>query len=111
MGAGTLFGCSHNSDIPVYDVKLESGKGATRTLHRNMLLPFQCMPVDVPTKVDRCKVKPVQSKPATVEDEVSVSEESDSSEDFSPVPPPRPKRRLMRNPAPRPIEPVQEMSL
>ena len=33
-----------NSDIPVYRVKRVSGEGPLRTLHRNMLLPFNTIP-------------------------------------------------------------------
>lgn len=33
-----------NSDIPVYEVQRDSGKGPTRILHRNLLLPFNSMP-------------------------------------------------------------------
>ena len=33
-----------NADSPVYDVKSESGRGKTRTLHRNLLLPCDYLP-------------------------------------------------------------------
>lgn len=40
-----------HSDTLVFKVKLESGKGSTRTLHRNMLLPFNTITTSViPTK-------------------------------------------------------------
>ena len=31
-------------DIPVYKVRQEDGKGRTKTLHRNQILPFTCLP-------------------------------------------------------------------
>ena len=34
-----------NSDIPVYRVKLEVGRSAVKTLHRNLLLPLCALPV------------------------------------------------------------------
>ena len=36
----------HNSDIPVYEVKLETGSGRAWTLHRNLLLPIPCLPLE-----------------------------------------------------------------
>ena len=35
-----------NPDIPVYEVKPEVGQGRTKVLHRNLLLPMPCLPVD-----------------------------------------------------------------
>ena len=35
-----------NKDIPVYKVQQENGKGRVKTLHRNQLLPFTCLPSD-----------------------------------------------------------------
>ena len=36
-----------HADIPVYVVKQENSKSKkTRTLHRNLLLPFSCLPCD-----------------------------------------------------------------
>ena len=35
-----------NAEIPVYVVKREDGKGRTRTLHRNFLLPFNFIPIN-----------------------------------------------------------------
>ena len=35
-----------NADTPVYDVKSESGRGQTRKLHRNLLLPCDYLPVN-----------------------------------------------------------------
>ena len=35
-----------NSDIPVYEVKPETGSGRARVLHRNLLLPMPCLPLE-----------------------------------------------------------------
>ena len=51
-------------DSPVYEVKPEAGNGPTRTLHRNLLLLYNTLPVETrpPTKrlgnLNPCKVKP-----------------------------------------------------
>ena len=68
-----------NSDIPVYTVRKEKGDAKTRTLHRNLLLPFSYIPCSDssentkvnPTKVNRKSVS--RSKPT----------ESDYSSDSS----------------------------
>ncbi len=38
-----------NPDVPVYEVKKETGKGPTRTLHRNLLLAFTSLPAGTPS--------------------------------------------------------------
>ena len=35
-----------NSDIPVYEVRPETGSGRARVLHRNLLLPIPCLPLE-----------------------------------------------------------------
>ena len=71
------------SDSPVYDVKPESGHGRNRTLHRNLLLPCDFLPVENWPKVDRTVIKRVPprspiSKPGNEEtDEESVDESED----------------------------------
>ena len=37
-----------NKQIPVYVVKREHGRGATKMLHRNLLLPFMALPLSKP---------------------------------------------------------------
>ena len=37
-----------NKQIPVYVVKHEHGRGATKMLHRNILLPFMALPLSEP---------------------------------------------------------------
>lgn len=42
-----------NQEVPVYIVKREDGEGATRTLHRNLLLPISALPLaDIVVDVD-----------------------------------------------------------
>ena len=79
-------------DLPIYEIRPESGKGRSRTLHRNML--FQCdeLPVDRPVeerkKKFRKKKKPdpkVAEEPRTnpmIEEQVTkkVTESSSSEE-------------------------------
>ena len=53
-----------NKQIPVYVVKREHGRGATKMLHRNLLLPFMALPL---IGVDST-VKPLNSsQPSPVE--------------------------------------------
>ena len=76
-----------NNEIPVYKVKREDGKGSTRTLHRNMLLPFNVLPTAESHSTQNTErqhsqpqtraKKPVQ-QPIT-QSETSSSEDSDSS--------------------------------
>ena len=37
---------NQRGDLPVYEVKREDGKGRTRILHRNLLLPCSYLPVE-----------------------------------------------------------------
>lgn len=76
-----------NSDIPVYKVKPEFGKGPSRTLHRNMLLPFNVMPseeTDFTIQPQQDKpAKPAKPRTANKLTEISESESTDSDEDWS----------------------------
>ena len=72
-----------DNDIPVYKVRLESGKGSVRTLHRNMLLPFNCIPsnVDIESNISRSSQVPVTPKTRHKKSSLSGTEilsESDS---------------------------------
>ncbi|KAL9978408.1 hypothetical protein ACROYT_G015921 [Oculina patagonica] len=42
-------------DMPVYEVKPESGNGRSKVLHRNMLLPFSYLPVETPLKSSKSR--------------------------------------------------------
>ena len=65
-----------NAEVPVYKVKSISGKGI-RTLHRNMLLPFNFVPSG---EVDRPVVKATRRKRETEKQNVSEPEESTESD-------------------------------
>ena len=55
--------CQPNPDIPVYEVQLENSRSRkTRTLHRNLLLPFMCIPLR--------KQRQLGSEPDTTEDTI-----------------------------------------
>ena len=72
-----------NSDIPVYRVKLEVGRSAVKTLHRNLLLPLCVLPiVNKPIPRGRRSINPIKS----ITPDSSGSDGSDneaSSEDES----------------------------
>ncbi|PIK37505.1 hypothetical protein BSL78_25660 [Apostichopus japonicus] len=54
-------------DVPVYELTPERGKGRKRTLHRNLLLPCDSLPLEEPQPVSRKtkKVKPKKSQNLT----------------------------------------------
>ena len=55
-----------NKPIPVYVVKREHGRGATKILHRNLLLPFMALPLSKPG-VDSTVEPSNSSQPSPVE--------------------------------------------
>ena len=73
-------------DIPVYKVRQEDGKGRVKTLHRNQMLPFTCLPSEpllvAPPQSNRGQgqVPPVQPSPPISESESDSSETGDSEE-------------------------------
>ena len=74
-----------NKDIPVFVVKREDGKGNKRTLHRNLLLPVNFLPVASDVKSDtrshvRKPREPVM-RSETAEDESSEGDDSDEEEE------------------------------
>ena len=94
-----------NPEIPVYTVKQENGKGRTRVLHRNLLLPIN----HVPPAKQRETLTPVAVVLEETEGQVTVSDEEDIMSvvsDDSDIGPPllRPRRQLANQP-PRVIEP------
>ena len=65
-----------NSDIPVYRVKLEVGRGAVKTLHRNLLLPLCSLPI-VKKPVPRARsITPIE--PVILEDSESSGSDDDA---------------------------------
>lgn len=100
-----------DQNVPVYRVSKENGKGAVKTLHRNLLLPLSSIPyedntpesspvIQKPT-VGRRKSMPVSRKAESIHVPVLSETESDSSSDTSSETIPRyviPPRR--RKPAP-----------
>ena len=75
-------------DIPVYKVRQEDGKNPTKTLHRNQILPFTCLPSEpllvAPPASDRGhrNRSQVQASPPLSEKETeSESSEIDDSTD------------------------------
>lgn len=61
---------------PVYEVKPERGKGRSRVLHRNLLLPCDYLPVEMELST-LPKTKRKVDKPTSVERDDSSSEEDD----------------------------------
>ncbi|KAI4876831.1 hypothetical protein NFI96_008459 [Prochilodus magdalenae] len=106
-----------NEHIPVYELRPEKGKGKLRVLHRNLLLPCDHLPLEVP---DQSHVKP-KGKPARrnkireqrAEEE---EEEDDEEEENYPVISPyqyhtkRPERRMESHHTCRETEPRNNKS-
>ena len=80
-----------NEDSPVYSVKAEDGTGKVRALHRNLLLPYDYLPLEKPPqsvtsfrKSSYYKKKSRETVIRDAEDEYSDDEES-LPEKFLPV--------------------------
>ena len=73
-----------SEDIPVYELRPEKGKGRSRILHRNLLLPCDHLPLEM-------SVQP-RAKKRTVEttEEVEQSEEEEDDDEYYPVQPQQP---------------------
>lgn len=55
-----------HEDCPVYEIQPESGKGRTRVMHRNLLLPSDFLPgekIDLPAQKRKSDKKPRKQKP------------------------------------------------
>lgn len=75
-------------DSPVYEVKPELGTGSTRTLHRNLLLPCNYLPVDIPNdtataqrKVKKNSQREKDKKKSPQRSELENSSSDDGSDD------------------------------
>lgn len=70
-----------STDIPVYELRPEKGKGRSRILHRNLLLPCDHLPLET-------SVQP-RAKKRSVEEvqEAEKSEEEDDDDEYYPVQP------------------------
>jgi len=83
-------------DAPVYRVKSEHGKGPSRVLHRNMLLPFNAICpesfVEPKPSVRKPKSKTQQAAPSRLDEEAVSSSDSESSGVYI-----IPQRRTSRN--------------
>lgn len=64
-------------DIPVYDVKPELGRGRSRTLHRNLLLPCDHLPLEIQPKGASKQKKHVTE---TTKDSTTQEEDDDEEE-------------------------------
>ena len=91
-----------NAEIPVYEVKMEKGRGKPKVLHRNLLLPIPCLPLDIGKDVQRTElVKDVVEGIVAAPDVVSADMESVEFDTEStgtvvlsvPVPVPAPRSR------------------
>ena len=77
-------------DSPVYEVRPEVGSGGNRILHRNLLLPCNYLPIDIPSKSHRKRAGRVQKDKCSNVRQIptpQVKEQSDgsSSEDESAI--------------------------
>ena len=83
-------------DIPVYEVRQEGSTKRSRTLHRNILLPFDGLPVsEEPTMHIRDKPRPVQPKSRSEESDWSTSDPSSSDENYQ-----ERRQQVKQNPQP-----------
>ena len=106
-----------NEDIPVFSVQREDRRGSKRTLHRNLLLPVNFLPLSPrtvaaakkPASVKKCVKEPQpQFEDSRTESSTSEEDREDSDSESSPV---RYKLRPRLNPAARefvPRSPVRE---
>lgn len=69
-------------DIPVYEVKPEQGRGRSRILHRNLLMPCDFLPLDTQQKIT------IKKKKTNTVTDISQEGEDDEDEcayDYTPV--------------------------
>lgn len=95
------------SGIPVFTVQKESDSSVTKTLHRNMLLPFSAIPrtgqVDEGLPSEPIRSRPKKAKPQHVvqHSESEHSSSSDQEEEIIPVPRYIPPYRRKHSGSPR----------
>lgn len=68
-------------DLPIYEVQPEQGKGRSRVVHRNLLLPCDHLPMNAPVDI---KDKPVRKRQKQGDQNIETvhSDESDDEDDF-----------------------------
>ena len=66
-----------SNDMPVYVVKAENGTGGERVLHRNMLLPCQHLPLEIPMEGTTSDPKEKKKAVPDAEEDVNVSAQPD----------------------------------
>ena len=87
-------------DIPVYEVQQEGSNKKARTLHRNMLLPFEGLPVFAepdPPKQHKAKEPALESSDDPGDSSVSSSEEAENCRETWPKYIPPHQRRRQQN--------------
>ena len=67
--------CQPVADIPVYEVQLENSRKKSKLLHRNMLVPFNGLPVPRELRPE----KPPRKKIVIVSDDPYQADDSSSS--------------------------------
>ena len=70
-------------DSPVYEVKPESGSGGSRTLHRNLLLPCNYIPMDIPSKSSQKRAGRAQNDQCSEVQQIPTPQVKELSDDRS----------------------------
>lgn len=72
-----------NSEIPVYVVKREHGRGTRKLLHRNLLLPFMALPASKQNPLDSSmsfdSSQPLSGETSSLQDMTEQSDLADAS--------------------------------
>ena len=88
--------CQPVADIPVYEVQLENSRKKSKLLHRNMLLPFNGLPVPKelrPVKPPRQKIVEISDDSYQADDSSSSTEELSDEKETPAQRKERPQRR------------------
>ena len=70
-------------DSPVYEVKPETGPGANRTLHRNLLLPCNYLPIEIPSKPNRKTTRRVRKHQGSTAEQTPLPQAEELSDGTS----------------------------